>query len=121
MKNLENNCSVKRLMTYTILTLFIYSCSPTSNKCENQTSGKAILVAYRVYKHSHMWFQNPETKQIYDINALGGRREPTISLGDTINVYYCDNQIIFNKYDYVKIPANRSIRFIYLNGFSHLH
>lgn len=109
------------IVFYSILAIFIISCSNIKNKCKNPINGKAVLVAYRVSKHSHLWFQNTETKQIYDISSVGGRIEPNINLGDTILVQYCNNEIIFNRYDYVKVPINRETRFIYLNEFSYIY
>src|SRR5574343_183861 len=90
---------------------FCSSCSLGEVKCENAKDGKAVLIAYRVAKHSHLWFQNPETKIIYDIGGVGGRREPNINLGDTISVQYCDDKIIFDKYSYVREPYNRETRY----------
>ncbi len=101
--------------------LFTLSCSESVNKCDNPKDGKAVLVAYRVAKHSHLWFQNPETKRIYNIGSVGGRREPNINLGDTIKVQYCNTEIMFNRYEYVKQPVNRETRFICLNGFGGLY
>lgn len=109
-------------MKHLLILLILFS-SCTNNvkppiKCKNSIKGKAVLIAYRVSKHSHLWFQNPITKQIYDISGVGGRRKPNISLGDTINVEYCNNKIIFNKYKYVKKPFNGETRFIYLTQFN---
>ena len=90
-----------------------------SNNCQNPTNGKAVLVAYKVAKHSRLWLQNPNTKQIYNI-GIGKKREPNINLGDTINVQYCNGEIIIDKYKYVK-KENRERRFIHLNGFDYLN
>lgn len=108
------------IVVYAMLVVVFYSCSQGVSKCENPKNGKAVLVAYRVAKHSHLWFQNPETKQIYDIGSVGGRREPNINLGDTISVQYCNGEIIFDRYSYVRQPYNRETRFIHLNGYDGL-
>jgi hypothetical protein len=106
---------------YVMLAVVLSSCSQSVSKCENPTNGKAVLVAYRVAKHSHLWFRNPETKRVYDIGGVGGRREPNIKLGDTINVQYCNGEIMFDRYKYVKQPNNRETRFIHLEGFGGLY
>ena len=106
---------------YILLGVGFFSCSQDVNNCVNPTNGKVVLVAYRVAKSSHLWFQNTETKQVYDIGGVGGRREPIIKLGDTINVQYCNGEIMFNKYQYVKEPNNRETRFIHLVGFNNLY
>jgi hypothetical protein len=110
--------AISAIAVYAMLAVVFYSCSQGVSKCENPKNGKAVLVAYRVAKHSHLWLQNPETKQIYDIGSVGGRREPNINLGDTIAVEYCNGEIMFDRYSYVREPYNRETRFIYLNGFS---
>jgi hypothetical protein len=117
MKKLKINITV--IAVYAMLVVCLSSCS--MNKCENTTNGKAVLVAYKVAKHSHLWFQNPENKQLYYISSVGGRREPNINLGDTIYVQYCDGEILFDKYQYVKRPDNRKKRFTHLDGFEYLH
>lgn len=108
------------LMAICILISSMFSCE-SQPKCENPEQGKAVLVAYRVSKHSHMWLLNPETGKVHDVGGVGGRREPNINLGDTINVSYCNGRILFDKYSYVKIPVNRKTRFIYLPGYDHLY
>ena len=113
--------TVATIALYAMLTVVFSSCSQGVSKCENPKIGKAVLVAYRVAKHSHLWLQNPETKQIYDIGDLGGRREPKINLGDTISVQYCNGEIMFDRYSYVIEPYNRETRFIYFNGFGGLY
>lgn len=119
LKNNMKKCKIYILFSFLIIAFS--SCREPIKKCENPKKGKAILVAYRVAKHTHLWFQNIETKYVYDVGGVGGRREPNISLGDTINIQYCGNSIIFNKYDYVKIPINRDTRFRYLKGFKYLY
>ena len=122
--NMKNKTSIlvgTRHFFYALLAVFFSSCSQGVNKCENPTNGKAVLVAYRVAKHSHLWFQNPETKQVYDISGVGRRKEPNINLGDTINVQYCNGEIMLDRYKYVKQPNNRETRFIYLDGFGSLY
>lgn len=113
--------TVAAIALYAMLVVVFFSCSQSVGKCENPSNGKAVLVAYRVAKHSHLWFQNPETKKVYDISGIGGRREPNINLGDTINVQYCNGEIMLDKYSCVRQPYNRETRFIYLQGFSGLH
>ncbi len=121
---MKKNKNVVVVIIYTMLLCVIFSsCSQgvDVDTCENPTDGKAILVAYRVARHSHLWFQNPETKRVYDIGSVGGRREPNISLGDTIEVQYCNGEIVFDRYEYVKQPINRETRFVYLDGFDNLY
>ena len=113
--------TVAAIAVYAMLAVVFYSCSQGVSECKNPKNGKAVLVAYRVAKHSHLWLQNPETKQIYDIGGVGGRREPNINLGDTILVQYCNGEIMFDRYSYVREPHNRETRFIYLDGFGSLY
>jgi len=113
--------TVAAIAVYAMLAVVFSSCSQGVSKCENPKNGKAVLVAYRVAKHSHLWFQNPTTKKIYDINGVGGRREPNINLGDTITVQYCNGEIMFDRYSYVREPYNRETRFIHLNGYGGLY
>lgn len=98
-----------------ISTSLLMSCISKVTECKNPIEGEAIFVAYRVAKHSHMWFQNTKTGQIYDIDGLGGRREPNISLGTIIDVKYCDGTILFDKYKYIREPYNRETRFVILS------
>lgn len=109
------------IIIYMMLAVFFSSCSQRVDECKNPKNGKAVLVAYRVAKHSHLWFQNPKNKQIYDIRSVGGRREPNINLGDTIHVQYCNGEIMFDRYSYVRQPYNRKTRFTYLNGYGNLY
>ena len=109
------------IVLYAMLAVVFCSYSQGVSKCENPKDGKAVLVAYRVAKHSHLWFKNPETKQIYDIGNIGGRREPKINLGDTISVKYCNGEIMLDRYSYVRQPYNRETRFIHLNGYGGLY
>lgn len=104
-----------------IIFLFLLNCEALKKECVNPIKGEAILVAYRVSKHSHLWFENPKTGKVYDIGGVGGRREPSINLGDSINVYYCESEIVFDKDKYVQEPFNRETRFIYLNGYRYLY
>ena len=113
--------SVLNIVKFVLIMSFLPSCSQKENTCTNPIQGKAVLVAYRVSKHSHMWFQNPGTKQIYDISGVGGRREPVINLGEAIPVKYCGEDIIFDKYFYVREPYNRETRFICLKGYEYLY
>lgn len=116
-----SNRKMNGFFAYVLLAVVFYSCSQRVRECESPKNGKAVLVAYRVAKHSHLWFQNTETKQIYDIGGVGGRREPNINLGDTISVKYCNGDIMFDRYSYVRQPYNRETRFIHLNGYSGLY
>lgn len=100
---------MKTKFLFIIAISLLMSCVAPSPECKNPIEGKAIFVAYRVAKHSHMWFQNTKTGQIYDIDGLGGRREPNISLGTIINVTYCDNEIIFNKDQYIRETDRETI------------
>lgn len=120
MKNFKIS-TIVAIAVYAMLAAVFPSCSGGVSKRENPKSGKAVLVAYRVSRHSHLWFQNPETKQIYDIDGLGGRREPNINLGDTIPVQYCKGEIVFDRYSYVRQPYNEKTRFIYLDGYGYLY
>jgi len=106
---------MKNLIKYGCYTLlsFVFACSPNVKECKNRVKGTAILTHYRIAKHSHMWFKNPKTGIVYDVGALGGRREPNIKIGTEINVDYCDGEIIFDRYKYVKQPTNRTTRYVY--------
>jgi len=105
------------------LGLGLTSCADNSSSatCTNPTKGKARLVAYRVAKHSHLWFENVETKKIYDISGVGGRREPSISLGSSIPVEYCLGDIHLDRATFVKVPVNRDTRFVALPGYEYLY
>jgi hypothetical protein len=109
------------ITVYVMLAVVFFSCSNHVSDCNNPTNGKAVLVAYRVAKHSHLWFQNPKTKKVYDIGGVGGRREPNINLGDAINVQYCNGEIMLDRYRYVKQANNLKTRFIHLDGFGGLY
>jgi hypothetical protein len=111
---------MKYLIFIFSLSLFS-SCAESLKRCDQPQDGKAVLVAYRVAKSTHLWFQDPTTDTIYDINGVGGRREPNISLGDTIKVQYCDGRIVFNRYNYVKQPVNRKTRYKSLKGYEGLY
>lgn len=104
-----------------LISLTLASCVGYPTKCENPIDGKAVLVAYRVAKHSHIWLKDPRTNIIYDIGGLGGRREPNINLGDTINVQYCNKYMMENQYDLVQEPNDRTTRYISLNGYENLY
>lgn len=106
-----------------ILTVVLFSCVGRPVECENPTNGEAILVAYRVAKHSHLWLKNPATGIVHDITGLGGRREPNIELGTKIKVQYCGNEIMFNGYEcpYVRQAINRTTRFVPLKGYEYLY
>jgi hypothetical protein len=116
-------------MRYFIVFIFLFGCEEQSKEmepwhykpCYTFESGKAVLVAYKVAAHSHIWFQDPKTKRIFHEGTLGGRKEPTVSLGDTINVHYCDGTLMFDKNLYVKSPMDRSSRFKCLGGYYHLN
>ena len=98
MKEINKKTYTMRLTILLVSLLFLSSCKNKPRVCKELKEGEAVLVAYRVAKHSHMWFLNPATNTIYDIDGLGGRREPTIKLGQSIDVQYCDGDIIFDKY-----------------------
>jgi len=101
--------------------LFLFSCQSKPRVCKELKEGEAVLIAYRVAKHSHMWFLDPVTNTVYDIDGIGGRREPTIKLGQSIQVQYCDGDIIFDKYSYAVYPENADTRFIYMKGYQNLY
>ena len=100
--------------------VFIVSCNK-HEKCTDHKNSKCVLVAYRVAKHSHMWLKRIDTGLIYDISGLGGRRIPIINLGDTINVEFCKNEIIFDGSGYSVYPQNSQTRFIHMDGYSDLY
>jgi len=102
-----------------IFLVFISSCQ--SNTCEQFSTGKAVLVAYRIATSSHLWLEDAITHKIYDIQGLGGRREPLIELGDTVNVQFCNGRVYFDGYNYVEYPKNSETRFICLPGYEYIY
>lgn len=112
---------MKNIIFIIFALLLITSCAQKQVECSNPIKGKAILVAYKVAKHSNMWLLNPATNTVYNINSLGGRREPNIKITDTINVEYCNDEILFDKYQYVRYPENTTSRFIYYKNYSYLY
>ena len=99
------------------------SCQHSSEKDLKQ--GTATLIGYRVAKHSHLYIRIDETGTIHDIGGLGGRREPTLSLGDKfpIQYYQNENNVIphFDKYKYVKYPTNRRTRRVMLDNYKNYY
>lgn len=107
---------------FTIIAFLVCLFASCSSKpdCVSPIQGKAVLVAYRIGKHSEMWLRNPATGTVFNIKDIGGRRAPTIDLNDTINVQYCHNDIIFNKSKYV-VVTNESNTFVWLKGYDTLY
>ncbi len=69
-----------------------------AKECRNPKDAKAILVGYRKdAKFEHYEFNNPETKQLFQLTILYiGRiddKRDLIKLGDTLNVQYCNGVI----------------------------
>jgi len=79
---------MNKIYLFLLCIILVGCCSQTDINRADIKNGKATLVAYRVAKHSHMWLKIKETNTIHDISGLGGRRIPTINLGDTIDVKY---------------------------------
>lgn len=108
-----------RYILLALLGFMVMSCEPKrTNECDSY-KGKAVLVAYRVAKHSHMWLENPANGQVYDIGSLGGRRIPNIELGDTIDVEYCKcvEPINFDSHKYVNHAGGMSTHRKALPGY----
>ena len=103
-----------------LMAFALMSCEPSVKNSE-LINGTAILIGYKVAKHSHMYIMIEETGTTHDIGSLGGRREPVMSLGDRfpIQYYIIGSRIIpyFNRYKYVKDPTNRNSRKVTLPGY----
>lgn len=101
------------------MTFALMSCEPSFNKDELK-NGTAVLIGYKIAKHSHMYIMIEQTGTVHDISFLGGRREPIMSLGDKfpIQYYVRGNRIIpyFDKCKYVKRP-NTTSRKIVMHGY----
>jgi hypothetical protein len=81
--------------------LLIFILTSCINNCDEIYS-QARLISYKVDKSSTFWFEDVNTHNKYFVNDFGGRYEPTINLGDTIDVKYCSNKIIIDKDKYSK-------------------
>lgn len=77
---------MKIMIILIVSTLVGCSFKPCCDKFEDR---KAILEGYRIAKHSHMYIRLVGEPNIIDIDGLGGRRKPTIKLGDTLSVNVC--------------------------------
>ena len=115
----------KLMLLASVITATSLGCSPqdpTSN-CSVVSEGPARLVAYRVAKHSRLWLENTQTGKIQEFSGLGGRRIPTIDLGQTITVKYCGEKMYVNLDPYVTYPTNKdsSTKFVPLPGYEHLY
>lgn len=92
---------VVALLTALLLGVASEICIP--KECSNPKNDKAVLVYYYDHgKYLSYKFQNPETKQFFDISfsyikGLDDTRD-LIKLGDTLNVWYCNETI-----DYVEL------------------
>lgn len=106
---------------FIFLSLILIGCSPSNNEDCQLIKGKVVLVAYKISKHSKYWVKNVKNNDIYELGGLGGRREPIISLGDTIDVTFCyvKPTINIDKKSYVKKTNNNST-FKSLNGYEKL-
>lgn len=98
----------------------LMSCTsfPQNDELKN---GTAVLIGYKVAKHSRMYIMVKETGTTHRITGLGGRREPIMALGDEfpIQYYIRGNMIIpyFDRYKYVRYPTNRKLRKVTLQGY----
>ena len=101
-----------------IISAFLLLSCNGRKTCDNPVKGRAMLVAYRVAKHSHVWLQDVKTDSIYEVSGLGGRREPIAKLGDVIDVTYCGNEIVSEIP--VQYPDNTDTRFVFLTGYNYL-
>lgn len=106
-----------------LFTLFLFGCEAQRDTivCDNATQSNAKVVAYRVAKHSRLWIEDVNSKKIFEISSVGGRREPTVGLGGIVPIQYCQSRLNFDKYSYVKYPLNTTTRFVYLPGYKHLY
>lgn len=75
-----------KLIPLILLTTFVSSCSESLPIVDwNQAQDCQLkLVAYKTSKHSKYWMEDEKTKTIFYFHSLGGRRIPTISLGESI-------------------------------------
>ncbi len=104
-----------------LFSLILFSSCQQLN-CEKLEKGTARLVAFKMSQSSKLWLENIETGYIQEFGELKGRRIPTIDLGDTISVIYCPEtgQMIFDPYEFSRIPENRTSRFFTLQGYQYL-
>ena len=108
------------LLTCLLVVFQFSSCEPDCSE-KDIRQGTATLIGYKVAKHSRLYIRIDETGTIHKITSLGGRREPTLSLGDKfpIQYYYRGNTVVprFNKFNYVRYPKNRRTRTVMLDEY----
>jgi hypothetical protein len=112
---------MKLLVLLSFILLFLSCVERNDRSCPDLKYGKAVLVAYRVSGFSELWFVSTETKIVYHIDGIIGRRIPIIKPGDTINVRYCGSKIVFEPEDYVQRSADTELRFVSIKGYEYLY
>ncbi len=105
---------------FVICCTLLFSCTSTpenvSNSYSNIKQGHAVLIGYKVAKHSHVAFKLIETNTTHDIDGMGGRREPNMKLFDTVIVNYCIKDgyvvILHDGSEFAKEPLNINSRIV---------
>ena len=115
-----NNRKLNCMKNILFLLILLTSCVSNENYCEKK--GTAILVGYKVAKHSHIFIKILETNTVHEIGGMGGRREPNIALGTKFVVKYRINNKgnvypLLNASDYAKQPIDRTSRYVMMTGY----
>lgn len=107
-------------MKYILLMLIaILSFGCAEPTCEKPVNGKAVIVAFKVAKHSRVWLKNPQTNLI-DRVSLGKRKQVIYNMGDTIDVLYCGDRTLIDRDRLVRRADNTTTRFESLQGYENL-
>lgn len=107
------------LFVFALLGMCFTSCD--NMKYEEKT-GTAMLIGYKVAKHSHIFIKVMETNTIHELGGMGGRREPNIPLGTKFKIryrVYADGHVrpMVDAYQFGKYPENRRRRYVMLSGY----
>lgn len=107
---------------------FLISCDNGINSAsckDNVVIGTAVLVGYKVSKHSRLYVFDPETHKIHTLHSLGGRREPSLKIGESFDVQYCglNKEYLYIDRDrlrttYVRVPEDKKSRTVMLPGYN---